>query len=158
VALCADRVDVRRSTQFGYLNPDRRVTPVGFFADATPVDSTRRNAERMPTANVFATDAVSMGEALHLPLSGRYNRTAVQNRDHITPGGDPTLLGGDHRFSRFTPPIGVTWSLTRAERYGGSDAGSRTPPPWNSAAPTRSTRASCRTRWQKIHRCAKSSP
>lgn len=131
----ASRVDFRQSTQFGYLNPDRSVTPVGFFADGseigddgTPVDARVDLLGRTRTASVFATDTLSVGESLHLTLSGRYNRTTVHNRDRITPGGGPGSLDGDHRFSRFNPAVGASWNPTRAlNLYAGYNEGSRTP-------------------------------
>jgi hypothetical protein len=72
----------------------RRSTPASTWT-AAPA----RGACSRPTRDV--------GEALHLTLSGRYNRTTVNNRDRITPGGGPGSLDGDHRFSRFNPALGV---------------------------------------------------
>ncbi|TQK03555.1 TonB-dependent receptor [Herbaspirillum sp. SJZ107] len=134
-AVDASRVDFRQSAQFGYLNPDRSITPVDFFADGsalgddgTPVDARVDLRGRTRTASVFATDTLDLGEALHLTLSGRYNRTIVHNRDRITPGGGPGSLDGDHRFSRFNPAIGASWTPARALTvYGGYNQGSRTP-------------------------------
>jgi outer membrane receptor protein involved in Fe transport len=131
----ASRVAFRQSSQFGYLNPDRSVTPVDFFADGSeiaddgsPIDSRADLDGRTRTASVYATDTLSLGENLHLTLSGRYNRTTVHNRDHITPGGGPGSLDGDHHFSRFNPAVGATWSLGRAlNAYAGYNEGSRTP-------------------------------
>nr|WP_314539477.1 TonB-dependent receptor [uncultured Massilia sp.] len=130
----ASRVDFLQSAQFGYLNPDRSVTPVDFFADGTsfddddgPIDARVDLRGRTRTASVFASDTVSIG-ALDLTLSGRYNRTTVHNRDRIQPGGGPGSLDGDHRFSRFNPAVGATWAVTRAlNLYAGYNEGSRTP-------------------------------
>jgi outer membrane receptor protein involved in Fe transport len=131
----ASRVAFRQSSQFGYLNPDRSVTPVDFFADGSeidddgaPIDNRADLDGRTRTAGVYATDTLSLSENLHLTLSGRYNRTTVENRDHITPGGGAGSLDGDHRFSRFNPAIGATWSPRRALNvYAGYNEGSRTP-------------------------------
>jgi len=131
----ASRVDFRQSAQYGYLNPDRSVTPVDFFADGseidddgTPVDARVDLRGRTRTASVFATDTLDLTDSLHLTLSGRYNRTTVHNRDRITPGGGPGSLDGDHRFSRFNPAIGATWDAARALTvYAGYNEGSRTP-------------------------------
>jgi outer membrane receptor protein involved in Fe transport len=135
VAHDASRVAFRQSSQFGYLNPDRSITPVDFFADGSeidddgsPIDARVDMDGRTRTASVYATDTLSLSDALHLTLSGRYNRTTVHNRDHITPGGGPGSLDGDHRFARFNPAIGATWSLGRAlNLYAGYNEGSRTP-------------------------------
>ena len=131
----ASRVDFGQSAQFGYLNPDRSVTPVDFFADGsateddgTPIDARVDLGGRTRTASVFATDTLGIGEGLDLTLSGRYNRTTVHNRDRITPGGGPGSLDGDHRFSRFNPAIGLTWKPARTLNvYAGYNEGSRTP-------------------------------
>jgi len=134
-AIDASRVDFRQSSQFGYLNPDRSVTPVDFFADGseidddgTPIDARVDLLGRTRTASVFATDTLSLTQSLHLTLSGRYNRTTVHNRDRVLPGGGPGSLDGDHRFSRFNPAIGLTWGTTRTlNAYAGYNEGSRTP-------------------------------
>ena len=134
-AFDASRVDFRQSAQFGYLNPDRSVTGVGFFADGTeidddgsPVDARVDLRGRTRTASLFATDTLRLGETLYLTLSGRYNRSTVRNRDRIAPGGGPGSLDGDHRFKRLNPAIGATWAVTPALTvYGGYNQGSRTP-------------------------------
>jgi len=131
----ASRVDFLQSSQFGYLNPDRSVAPVDFFADGSatdddgmPIDARVDLGGRTRTASVFATDTLRLGEALDLTLSGRYNRTTVHNRDRISPGGGTGSLDGDHRFSRFNPAVGVTWKTGRAlSAYAGYNEGSRTP-------------------------------
>jgi outer membrane receptor protein involved in Fe transport len=134
----ASRVDVRQSSQFGYLNPDRSVTPVAAFADGsgvdddgTPVDARVDLSGRTRTGSVYATDTLSVTGALHLTLSGRYNRTTVRDRDRIAPGGGPGSLDGDHRFGRFNPAAGLTWDAGRALNalniYAGYNEGSRTP-------------------------------
>jgi outer membrane receptor protein involved in Fe transport len=130
-----NRVAFRQSSQFGYLNPDRSVTPVDFFADGSetdddgsPIDSRVDLDGRTRTASVYATDTLSLSENLHLTLSGRYNRTTVHNRDHIMPGGGTGSLDGDHHFSRFNPAVGATWSPDRRLTvYAGYNEGSRTP-------------------------------
>jgi outer membrane receptor protein involved in Fe transport len=134
-AFDASRADFRQSTQFGYLDPDRGITPVAFFADGTeigddgvPVDARVDLSGRTRTWSVFATDTIALRADLHVTLSGRYNRTAVRNRDRVTPGGGPGSLDGDHRYGRFNPAIGITWAPARAvNAYAGYNEGSRTP-------------------------------
>jgi outer membrane receptor protein involved in Fe transport len=133
-AFDASRVDFGQSAQFGYLNPDRSVTPVDFFADGSsfdddgsPIDARVDLRGRTRTAGVFASDTLSVG-ALDLTLSGRYNRTTVRNRDRLLPGGGPGSLDGDHRFGRFNPAAGATWAVSRVlNLYAGYNEGSRTP-------------------------------
>ena len=123
-AFDASRVDFRQSAQSGDLNPDRSVAPTGAFVSDMAVDLTGRTR----TWSVFATDTVRVRDGLHVTLSGRYNRTTVHNRDHITPGGGSGSLDGDHRFGRFNPALGITWSPSRTfNAYAGYNEGSRTP-------------------------------
>ncbi|MFL6631394.1 MAG: TonB-dependent receptor [Massilia sp.] len=120
----ASRADFRQGAQFGDLDPDRGVTPVDAVDDDMAVDLVGRTR----TWSVYATDTFDVRDDLHLTLSGRYNRTAVHNRDRITPGGGGGSLDGDHRYGRFNPALGVTWSPSRGfNAYAGYDEGSRTP-------------------------------
>lgn len=125
----------RQSAQFGYLNPDRGITPVDFFADGTqidddgePVDSRVDLTGRTRTWSIYATDTLSIDDRWHLTLSGRYNQTKVTNRDQLNPGGGSGSLDGDHRFSRFNPAVGLSFTPNKALNiYGGYNEGSRTP-------------------------------
>jgi outer membrane receptor protein involved in Fe transport len=127
-AFDASRVDFRQSTQYGYLNPDRGITPVGFYADGTPDDARVDLTGRTRTWSVYATDLLRVRDGVYVTLSGRTNRTTVHNRDRITPGGGSGSLDGDHRFGRFNPAIGITWTRMRGlNAYAGYNEGSRTP-------------------------------
>ena len=134
-AFDASRVDFRQSTQFGYLAPDHGVVPVDFFADGSqadddgaPVDARVDLGGRTRTWSVYATDTVAVRDDVFVTLAGRYNRTTVHNRDRITPGGGGGSLDGDHRFGRFNPAAGVTWTVRRGLNvYAGYNEGSRTP-------------------------------
>jgi outer membrane receptor protein involved in Fe transport len=62
----------------------------------------------------------------HLTLSGRFNRTIIDNLDRITPGGGRGSLDGEHVFSRFNPAAGLTVDLPRRlNAYVGYSEGSR---------------------------------
>ena len=124
-----------QSTELGYLNPDRSVTGVGAFgdggvtggdADGEPYD-TRVNLDgTVTTGSFFVADTVPLSARAHVSLSGRYNRTAVKNRDAITPGGGSGSLDGDHVFQRFNPAVGVTFDVSPASNvYVGYSEGSR---------------------------------
>ncbi|MCS0630333.1 TonB-dependent receptor [Telluria mixta] len=120
----ASRADFRQGAQYGDLNPDRSVTPVDAVDDDMAVDLVGRTR----TWSVFATDTFDVRHDLHVTLSGRYNRTAVHNRDRVNPGGGSGSLDGDHRYGRFNPALGITWSPSRRfNAYAGYDEGSRTP-------------------------------
>ena len=114
----ASRVRFQQSTQLGYLNPDRSLTAIPFFADGgtggningEPFDDRVDINGRLRTVSVFAADTLTFANNIHFTASGRYNDVSVNNRDQITPGGGPTSLDGAHRFRRFNPALGITWS------------------------------------------------
>ncbi len=130
------RVRFGQSTQLGYLNADRSITPVIAFADGVsggsvdgePFDNRVSLSGRVRIASVFVTDTVSFADNVHLTASGRYNHVSVKNRDDINPGGGATSLDGDHRFRRFNPAIGITWSPTaKVNSYASYSESSRAP-------------------------------
>jgi len=136
--LAADfsRTQFNQGSELGYLNADRSITGVGAFgdgvnggeADGEPYDTRVDLAGRTRTFSVYASDTLSLNARTHLVLSGRYNRTTVENRDAILPGGGPGSLDGDHRYSRFNPALGIAFSPSTALTvYGGVNQGSRAP-------------------------------
>ena len=131
-----DRSSVRfsQSTELGYLNPDRSVTGTGAFSDGEtggdvdgePFDTRVDLDGTVGTWSVFAADTLSIANAWHVTLSGRFNQTTVDNTDLITPGGEPGSLDGHHVFSRFNPAVGVTYDPTsQINLYVGYSEGSR---------------------------------
>jgi outer membrane receptor protein involved in Fe transport len=46
-------------------------------------------------------------------VSGRYNRTTINNSDRLNPGGGPGSLDGQYVFERFNPAVGATYSPVR---------------------------------------------
>lgn len=127
-------IGFNQSTELGYLNSDRSVTGTGAFADGEnggeidgePFDARVDLDGAVHTWSLFATDTISVREQWHVTLSGRFNRTTVDNNDLITPGGGPGSLDGRHVFSRFNPAVGVTYDpTTRLNLYAGYSEGSR---------------------------------
>lgn len=123
-----------QSTQLGYLTPDRGVAGLNAFgdgvtggeADDEPYDTRVDLAGTVSTLSVFATDTLPVGNRTHLTLSGRFDRTTVENVDRIKPGGGPGSLDGRHTFGRFKPAVGVTFDLRHATNlYGQYSEGSR---------------------------------
>jgi outer membrane receptor protein involved in Fe transport len=123
-----------QSTELGYLNPDRSVTGVGAFGDGVsggtvdgePFDTRVDLDGTVTTWSLYASDTLPIGQRTHVTLSGRYNRTAIDNRDRIQPGGGPGSLDGEHRFSRFNPAVGFTFTpVAAATIYAGYSEGSR---------------------------------
>jgi outer membrane receptor protein involved in Fe transport len=132
----ASRIGFTQSSQLGYLNPDRTITGVNAFGDGVtggnvdgePYDTRVDLSGRIRTWSVFASDTVALQPNLHLTLSGRYNTTSVKNRDQLHLDNDPATLSGDHRFERFNPAIGLSYSPTQALNiYGGYNESSRAP-------------------------------
>ncbi|KAB2970703.1 MAG: TonB-dependent receptor [Zoogloea sp.] len=126
----------QQSGQYGYINPDRSVTPVDAWADGTQnagagesaLDSRVNINGRTRTYSVFATDTLSLNNHWHATVSGRYNRTVLKNRDNLNPGGGDDSLDGNHTFSRFNPALGLTFTPSRNwNAYAGYSEGSRTP-------------------------------
>jgi outer membrane receptor protein involved in Fe transport len=124
-----------QSTELGYLNPDHGVTGVGAFgdggvtggdADGEPYDTRVDLDGDVTTWSVYVTDTLPIGSRTHVTLAGRYNRTSIQNRDQIEPGGGPGSLDGHHVFDRFNPAAGVTVDVSSdVNLYAGYNEGSR---------------------------------
>ena len=127
-------VNFGQSTELGYLNPDHSITGVNAFGDGVtggevdgePYDVRVDLDGAIHTWSLFATDTVSLADKWHVTVSGRYNQTAVHNRDGISPGGGPGSLDGDHDFRRLNPAAGVTFVPSPAlNAYFGYSEGSR---------------------------------
>ena len=136
-AFDAAQVDFAQSTQLGYLNPDRSITGIPSFGDGVtggvvdgaPYDTRVDLTGRSQTWSAFASDTLSLiDNTLHLTLAGRFNATRIENRDLIRAAGDPASLSGDHRFERFNPALGLTYSPTKSlNLYVGYSESSRAP-------------------------------
>jgi outer membrane receptor protein involved in Fe transport len=127
-------VAFEQSTELGYLNPDRSVTGTGAFGDGEtggdidgePFDTRVDLDGTVTTFSLFATDTLPLGDRVHLTVSGRFNRTVIDNRDQLQPGGGPGSLDGKHTYSRFNPAAGITVDLSPASTlYAGYSEGSR---------------------------------
>jgi outer membrane receptor protein involved in Fe transport len=109
----------QQTTQFGYINPNYTVTGINSFEDGTtnrngvPVDA-RVNLHGLPqTWSLYVTDTLSAGNSWSFTVSGRYNRTTIDNKDRLNPSGGPGSLDGQYVFDRFNPAAGVTFSPNR---------------------------------------------
>jgi outer membrane receptor protein involved in Fe transport len=108
-----------QGSQFGYLNSDAiTINPINAFADGStsadgvPVD-TRVNLHGLTnTFSFYASDTVDLNKSLALTISGRYNRTAIDNRDRlpVDVSGARGSLNGQYVFDRFNPAIGLTYT------------------------------------------------
>jgi outer membrane receptor protein involved in Fe transport len=64
--------------------------------------------------SVYALDASDLTDKLHVDLSARYDRTAIHNRDRITPGGGSGSLDSDQSFDRLNPAIALRYAFSKA--------------------------------------------
>ena len=124
------------SSQFGYLTSERGVTAVegpGAFADGSQDSENAFDARvdltgRVHTSSVFVSDALGLTRSVGLTLSGRYDRSSIDDADGLTPGGGPGSLDGHHTFSRFNPAIGLNVNPSESVGfYVGYNEGSRAP-------------------------------
>ncbi|MEO8125532.1 MAG: TonB-dependent receptor [Bryobacteraceae bacterium] len=129
-------VDFQQSSQLGYLNPDRSITAVNSFGDGVhggnvdgaPYDTRVDLHGLIQTGSVYGTDTLSIGNAWNFTLSGRYNRTTIDNDDRIQPLAGSGSLTSRNVFDRFNPAAGVTFNPGRGfNAYFGYNEGSRAP-------------------------------
>ncbi|MCX6614379.1 MAG: TonB-dependent receptor, partial [Acidobacteria bacterium] len=100
----------------------------GGDVDGEPFDNRVNLKSRINTGSIFATDTMRAGSRWTFTFSGRFNRTAIVNRDRITPGGGRGSLDGDHAYSRFNPAIAATVKLPAdMNAYLGYSEGNRAP-------------------------------
>ena len=127
----------QQATQFAYLNADRiTLTPINAFADGsttqdgTPVDNRVDLHGATNTFSLYAGDTISLGKSLAVTVSGRYNRTTLNNVDRLplVTDGSRGSLNGNYVFDRFNPSIGFTWAANRyASVYFNYSEASRAP-------------------------------
>jgi len=131
-----NRIGFSQSTELGYLNLDRSVTGVAAFGDGItggsangePYDTRVELSSRVRSMSFFATDTLSAGSRLDLTISGRFNRTLIDNGDIIRPSAGTGSLSGRHVLQRFNPAAGMTFhAATFFNLYFNYSEGSRAP-------------------------------
>ena len=113
-------VDFAQQSQFGYLTPDRRVVTVagpGAFADGSQDSENAFDARvdlngRTATFSAYGLESLTIGR-LTIDVSARYDRTAIRNRDRISPGGGTGSLDSDQVFARVNPSAAIRWAPAR---------------------------------------------
>ena len=130
------KAEFTQSSQFGYLLDDRSIGTAdgpGMFADGSQESEDAFDARvdlegDTVTRSVYFTDTFEVTPIVQLTMSGRYDRTTVDNEDNITAAGEPGSLTAKHRFHRFNPALGVTITPSKAlSGYVGYNEGSRAP-------------------------------
>lgn len=115
-------VNFNQSSELGYLNPDRTITGLAAFGDGVtggeedgePFDVRVNLSSRIHSLGFFATDTIRATDRLSLTVSGRFNRTHIDNLDRIRPQAGTGSLTGQHTFNRFNPSAGLTYRLAPA--------------------------------------------
>ncbi|MBM3795559.1 MAG: TonB-dependent receptor [Acidobacteria bacterium] len=129
-------VGFTQSTELGYLNPDRSVTGIAAFGDGVtggdvdgePYDTRVDLSGRIHSGSFYATDTLTVADKLNLTLSGRFNRTTIDNLDRIRPRAGTGSLTGKHTFRRFNPAVGATYKVAPLlSLYGSYTEGNRAP-------------------------------
>lgn len=109
-------VHFTETAQFGYLLPDRAIISVPAWQDgSTNVDGSPVNTEVglhgvTPNWSVFFIDTFSPATKWNVTVSGRFNRTAIDNTDLLNPVAGPGSLTGNYTYSRFNPSAGITYN------------------------------------------------
>ncbi|HEY3826171.1 MAG TPA: TonB-dependent receptor [Bryobacteraceae bacterium] len=112
----------QQASEFAYLNSDSLTfTPTGVFEDGStnangvPVDNRVNLHGGVNTASFYIGDTISLGKSLAFTVSGRYNRTAIDNADRLplVTDGSRGSLNGNYVFNRFNPAIGFTWTAPK---------------------------------------------
>lgn len=112
-------IDYRADTELGSLTENRGTTRSGVLVSEARVrlDSTVEHY------GAFFTNTFSISDDFSITASGRYNRTEID----MDSGFNPDLVGS-HKFSRFNPAGGFTYTPFRfIGFYGGYSESSRAP-------------------------------
>ena len=116
----------RADTELGSLTADRGVAPGG----VSLLESRVRLNTETNNYGVFLTDTLSVTNKLDVTVSGRYNITHLELKDHF-PDEDPAKsLAGYHTFNRINPAAGLTYAfMPELTFYGNYSESSRVPTP-----------------------------
>ncbi len=109
------------NTELGAFDATRAAIGSGFLTEDSAVElSAATNSD-----SVFFSETWSASLRTAITLSGRYFRQSVELRDQIG-----TALNGNHRYSRFSPSVGVTQQLhNQVNAYLSYAESNRTPSP-----------------------------
>lgn len=114
-------------TRYKQFEQDARFTSDRGTAAVEPFELETDVQARNQYYGIYVTDTFSLTERWSVIASGRYNVARVQLRDQT--GLEPAL-DGDHKFVRFNPALGVTYSPSpRYTGYANYSEGMRAPTP-----------------------------
>ncbi len=107
MSLSDQRIDYVQVQQPAAFDAQRYTIGVGPF-DLAPVDLGVQNRYR----GVYVSDRLDMTRSLDVTAGGRYQQAQIDMTDHL---GGP--LGGDHRYARFNPSVGIDLHPTPKASY-----------------------------------------
>jgi outer membrane receptor protein involved in Fe transport len=121
LAYANSRAHFTQSTQFGYLLADRTVQTVegpGAFADGTQASENAFDARvdlrtRTESFGAYMLESAQLAPTLRLDLAGRYDRTAIRNRDQINPGGGMGSLDSNPVYDHFNPAVALAFQQSQ---------------------------------------------
>lgn len=105
-----------QNTQYGYLNDQYVIVGVPAWQDGStsvdgvPVNSAVNLHGVTPNGSLYVTDTFSAFQNWNITLSGRFNRSSINNTDLLNPQPGPGSLTGDYTYSRFNPALGLTYN------------------------------------------------
>ncbi|MGC2660885.1 MAG: TonB-dependent receptor [Bryobacteraceae bacterium] len=127
-------VTYTQTTDYAYVNPNYTLTSVPAWqdgstsVDGSPIDTAVDLHGRTPNWSLYFTDTLTLAKTINVTVSGRYNRSSVDNYDRLNPIAGEGSLTGDYVFQRFNPSVGMTWSpLPSLNAYVRFSQGSRAP-------------------------------
>lgn len=117
------RTRYRTDTEVGQLTGSRSVDGSGVYLGGDEFNTDLKADNDY--YGLYVTDTLSLTDALHLTVAGRYNLALIKMRDQMG-----TDLDGDHSFRRFNPSMGLSWQATgRLTAYANYSEANRVPTP-----------------------------
>ena len=105
-----------QNTAYGYINDEYVIVGVPAWQDGStsvdgvPVNSAVNLHGITPNGSFYITDTFSPANNWNVTVSGRYNRSGIENTDLLNPVAGPGSLTGNYTYSRFNPAAGVTYN------------------------------------------------
>ena len=118
VGVSADLADVafESSSEAGSLTPDRGVSGSGLLTSLYGLGGDDLFNTKLETANrafgLYLSDTLSLGEQIHITVSGRYNHAGIDIADQLG-----TSLDGSHAFARFNPAVGAVFQADESTSF-----------------------------------------
>jgi outer membrane receptor protein involved in Fe transport len=127
------KVKFGQSTQLTF-GEDGELLVSGFDSSRALINLSNQREEtvsltgKTKTYSLFATDTLSINQYWHLTAAARYNYTDVKNSDHLHSSSDDDYVGGNHKFNRVNPSLGLAFTPTEFVKvYGSYSESSRAP-------------------------------